>query len=95
MSNGQLIDTIIEDLNNAARCLMGGQYLGWCQTCLQIVQKLHNLKNGVETEIKNRDGIIETLKRELRASGYEVTDIPAEEILKNPDILKEALNGTD
>lgn len=95
LANLQLIDSLIEDLNNAIKCQMGGQYILWCQACLQIVQKLHNLKSGVEAEIKNRDEIIGTLKRELRAAGREVIDIPAEEIIKNPDVLKEAFNGAD
>ena len=91
LSNSQLIDSLIEDLNNGIRNLTGGQYIAWCQMNGQIVQKLINLKKGVEAEIKNREEIIETLKAELRAAGREVVDIPAEELLNNPEKLKEAL----
>jgi hypothetical protein len=43
------------------------------------VQKLVQLRQHIDDDLKNRDETIQSLKDELRACGREVVDIPANE----------------
>jgi uncharacterized protein (DUF302 family) len=46
------------------------------------VQKLLNLRQTVDNDIKNRDETIESLKEQIRSLGMEVVDMPPSEFLK-------------
>ena len=82
MTNTELIDSIMEDCNKSVRALVSGQHLLWCALMAGITQKLNHLKNGVESEARNRDETIETLKTELRNAGRNVEDMPPAEFIK-------------
>lgn len=79
-TNAELIDSLIEDINLAAKHLVNGNYVGWSGVNILMVQKLTNLKKGIVADMKNRDDTIETLKHQLREKGVEIIDIP----VKNP-----------
>ena len=49
-----------------------------------MTQKLANLYNTIDDEVKNRDSIIDNLKEQLRAHGVEVVDVKPEELKKEP-----------
>lgn len=78
MTNIELIDSIIEDVNNGLKQMLIGNYVGWSAVNVQIVQKLTNLKKGVSDDIASREEIIADLKRHLRQCDVEVVDRPAE-----------------
>lgn len=87
MSNGlytntELMDTVIVDLNNMLKELFSGQYIQACCHVTQISQKLVNLRNTINNDIKNREKTIEFLKQVLRDNGIEVRDITPEEMVK-------------
>lgn len=75
MTNIELINSLLDDLNNMLKSSMNGQQLQACAILTGITQKLINLRSGVESEIKNRDEIIEKLKKELCRRGVEVAEI--------------------
>ena len=75
MSNTELIESLILDLNNSLKEITNGQYIQFCSIVYQMAQKLVNLRNTVDNDLKNRDKTIETLKNELRAAGHDVVDM--------------------
>lgn len=75
MSNIELIDSIVNDLNNMLKSSMNGQQLQACAILTGITQKLINLRSGVETDLKDKEETIEKLKTELRNRGVEVAEI--------------------
>ena len=81
-TNTELMDTIIIDLNNALKELLSGQYIQACCHVTQMSQKLVNLRNTIDNDLKNREETIEHLKQVLRDSGIEVRDITPEEMEK-------------
>lgn len=80
MTNTELIDSIIEDVNNSIRQLVSGNYVAWSSLNVHMIQKLGNLKNGVVSDLKNREDTIEALKSQLREAGVDVQDIPVTKI---------------
>lgn len=80
MTNVELIDSLIEDVNNSIRQLVSGNYVAWSSLNVQMIQKLGNLKNGVVSDLKNREDTIEALKCQLREAGVDVQDIPVTKI---------------
>ena len=85
-TNSELIDTIINDLNTVLKQALTGQYL---QACLQIAgisQKLVNLRDTIDNDLKNRNKTIETLKEELRNAGRGVQDMTTNEFVD--DLMK-------
>lgn len=62
---GALIDTIIEDCNNAVRAVVSGEYVQFCALIVGMVQKLTTLQNGIAEEARQKDQII----RELGGGG--------------------------
>lgn len=87
-----LIDTLISDCNNAVRACVGGQYIAFCNTMVQMVQKLGKLKNGVQSEIASREETINHLKSQLRELGAEIEEVPAERLT---EIIGRKSNGKD
>ena len=75
MTNTELIESLILDLNNSLKEITNGQYIQFCSIVYQMAQKLINLRNTVDNDLKNRDETIETLKNELRAAGHDVVDM--------------------
>jgi len=61
-SNSELAESIITDLNNLLKNLAGGQYIRVCSLVMEIVQKLTNLKKGIEADINNREQQIKELQ---------------------------------
>lgn len=88
-SNQALIDTMIVDCNNAVGAIAQGQYILFCKTMYEMVQKLANLKKGVKADLDNREMIIEELKTQLRNAGVDVVDMPVEEFLAQNEPKKE------
>ena len=81
LTNSELIDSIIVDLNNLQKELVSGQYIQFCSIVYQMAQKLINLRNTVDNDLKNRDETIETLKNELRAAGHDVVDMTPQQFV--------------
>lgn len=78
-TNSELIGSILTDLNEMMKYQAAGQFLQATTVFVGIVQKLVQLRQHIDDDLKNRDETIESLKNELRACGREVVDIPANE----------------
>lgn len=60
-----LIDTLIIDCNELPKDLMTDQNIRFCNRLVQMVQKLHELKNGLESILKSKDEVIAELNKAL------------------------------
>ena len=78
-TNSELIGSILTDLNEMMKYQAAGQFLQATSVFVGIVQKLVQLRQHIDDDMKNRDETIQSLKDELRACGREVVDIPADE----------------
>lgn len=78
-TNSELIGSILTDLNEMMKYQAAGQFLQATTVFVGIVQKLVQLRQHIDDDLKNRDETIESLKNELKACGREVVDIPANE----------------
>lgn len=87
MGNEDLIDSLLVDLNNAAKYLVTGNYVAWCQVTALIGQRLYQLKQGVHNDLESRDQAIESLKAQLREMGAEVWE-------GSPEEFAERMGGT-
>ena len=91
-SNTELIETLIADLNEVIKQTISGQYLQASITITGMTQKLTNLRNTIDNDLKNRDRTIEELKRQLRSMGAEIVEMTPEQYAK--EIEKDGvLNG--
>ena len=81
-TNTELVDTLIVDLNNLPKDLTNGQFIHACAIVAQMGQKLLNLREGIQSDLDNKNKIIEDLKQQLRNAGAEVNDLTAEEFVK-------------
>ena len=79
-NNSELVETILNDLNDYMKANATGQYVQACIIMGNVAQKLVNLRNGIDADIKNKDEIIENLKTELRNRGVDIIEVPAEEL---------------
>lgn len=79
-TNSELIETILNDLNDYMKAQAHGQYVQACIIMSNIAQKLVNLRNTIDNDLKNRDETIEHLKDELRKRGVDIIDVPAEQL---------------
>lgn len=86
MKNKELVGSLIQDLNNLVKEQQAGQHLQACQIIVGMTQKLANLYNTIDDDLKNRDKTIDSLKQQLRAAGVEVIDV-------SPEKLEEVVNG--
>ena len=63
----QLINSIITEINELFKCLVIGNYAGFCTIYADIVSKLAALKDGVkanaEAKAKEIDGLKDQLKK--------------------------------
>ena len=82
LSNSELVDTLIVDLNNLPKHLMTGQYIQFCNTVSQMGQKLINLRTGIKADLDSKDNVIESLKETIRNMGEDVKDVSVEEYMK-------------
>ena len=80
-TNSELLNSLIIDLNNLIKEQMTGQYINACNIVNQMSQKLVNLRQSIDDDVKNRDKTIETLKEELRMAGHEVNDMTPQQFL--------------
>ena len=64
--NVGLIETLIIDMNNLVRRAMAGEYVNFCTTVVSIVQRLANLKAGVQHDI---DSLKEQLEEYQKGDG--------------------------
>lgn len=78
-TNSELIGSILTDLNEMMKYQVAGQFLQATTVFVGIVQKLVQLRQHIDDDLKNREETIQSLKDELRACGREVVDIPADE----------------
>ena len=85
MKNKELVGSLIQDLNNLVKEQQAGQHLQACQIIVGMTQKLANLYNTIDDDLKNRDKTIDSLKQQLRAAGVEVIDV-------SPEKLEEVVN---
>lgn len=81
LTNSELIDSVIVDLNSLPKLLIDGQFVKFCSTISQMCQKLLNLRVTIDNDLKNRNEIIETLKEELRNAGHSVDDMTPQEFV--------------
>lgn len=85
LDNIGLIDSLIVDCNNAVKGCVGGQYIAFCNTMVQMVQKLVNLKSGVKSDLENREQTIRDYERRLAELGYPIEHFSGDDIGKALD----------
>lgn len=78
--NTELIDSLIVDCNNAVKSCVGGQYIAFCSTMVQMVQKLANLKNGVKSDLESREQTIKDYERRLAELGCPIEHLSEKEV---------------
>jgi hypothetical protein len=76
--NEGLCDTLISDCNNLVKQACSGQYIQFCNIVVQMVQKIANLKNGIKTDIADKQKTIEELKRMNAALVEEKAGLPVD-----------------
>lgn len=81
MDTGELIDSIIHDLNESVRYIFDGKHIAWCGVMANTVQRLTVLKNGIAKDIESKNRTIEDLKNSLRAAGSPVETVSIENLL--------------
>lgn len=84
-SNSDLVKSLVADLNALIKNELCGEYVMACAIVTGMTQKLMNLQNTIDNDLKNRDETIEMLKEQLRACGQEVIEVPADEFMKETD----------
>lgn len=93
LTNAELIDSLISELNSLPKMLINGQFVLFCGTIYQMWQKLKNLRNTIDNDIKNRNQTIEILKEELRNAGHNVEEMTPQQFI---DSMKDgAENGSN
>ena len=80
MDNSELINTLINDCNEVIRKCMSGQYIAFCKSMVEMVQKLAVLKQNYEKELKSRDESINNLKNMLKNLGVEFIETTEEKL---------------
>ena len=88
MTNAELIDSIMLDVNKSVKFLVGGNYVSWCDCVSSIVARLANLKKGIIADIDSKNVVIEQLKEQLKRCGNPV-------VTMKPEELAAAINGKD
>lgn len=98
MANGlynseELIDTLIQDLNNLPKHLIGNQFILFCATVEMMGQKLYKLKDGIRHDMADREETIADLKDQLRQAGVDIVDMNPKEFIESikevPSMQKE------
>jgi hypothetical protein len=84
-SNAELIDVIVADCNNAVGAIFSGNNIKFCKIMYEIVVKLVNLKNGIKSDMENKDMNIEHLKGLLHNLGHDVVEATPAEIMSEAE----------
>lgn len=63
LDNIGMIDSLIVDCNELPQLLMSGRYVAFCGKIVEMVQKLSNLKKGVNNDTKFLQDEISELKK--------------------------------
>jgi hypothetical protein len=81
--NEGLCDTLISDCNNLVKHACSGQYIQFCNTVVQMVKKIVNLKNGIKADMESKNETIERLKQMNAELEEEKTGLPVERGIDN------------
>ena len=81
-TNSELIDSVLDDLNNALKAQASGQYVQGCIIVSNIAQKLVNLRKTIDNDLQDRERTINELKEQLRKLGHEIIEVSPEEFQK-------------
>ena len=73
-----LIESLILDCNTLPKQLLGGMYVGFCSTLVEMVQKLVQLKKGVEADIKALENQCAELRRVNDELAEQVYHVPVD-----------------
>ena len=73
-----LIDSLISDCNRAVQQCVCGQYVGFCCTIVQMVQKLGRLKNGIQDDLEYKNKTIAELKKASAEEGKMISSLLTE-----------------
>lgn len=57
-----LCDTLVNDINNLVKQAVSGNYLLFCDTVVQMTQKVVELKKGIKADLDSKNRVIEQLK---------------------------------
>lgn len=57
-----LCDTLVNDINNLVKQAVSGNYLLFCDTVVQMTQKVVELKKGIKADLDSKNRVIEHLK---------------------------------
>lgn len=76
--NEGLCESLINDCNNLMKYSMSCQYILFCSTIVQMVQKLNNLKKGIKADLESKDKIISELTEMNDALVEKQTGLPVE-----------------
>ena len=76
--NEGLCDTLIVDCNNLVKQITSGQYIQFCNTVVQMVQKLANLKDGIKNDMDSMKDKVDELKRMNDNLVEQMTGLPVE-----------------
>ena len=93
LTNSELVDSLILDLNNLPKNLIDGQFIHFCDIVSQMGQKLVNLRQGIKADLDNKDKVIEQLKEQLKNAGTEIEEITPEEFIEKYGKKDGANNG--
>ena len=84
-TNTELMDSVIVDLNNTLKELFSGQYIQACRIVGSMSQKLVNLRNTIDNDLKEKDKHIKRLITMLNDAGVDYKEIPVEDFIKSVD----------
>lgn len=82
LTNTELVDSLISDLNSLVKDMASGQYVHFCIGVHNMVQKLLNLKSGIQSDIDNKNKTIESLKETIKSLGADVEDVSIEDFVQ-------------
>ena len=75
--NEGVCDSLIMDCNNLVKILMSGNYVQFCNTIVQMVKKLANLKEGIKKDMDSMKNKVEDLKKTNDSLVEQMTGLPA------------------
>lgn len=67
--NVGLIDKLIVDMNGLVKRAFAGEYIGFCTDVISIVQRLGNLRFGVQHDIDSLKQQIDDLRKTYEGGG--------------------------
>ena len=91
--NVGLCDTLIEDLNNLLKNIAAGQYIRVCSLTVEIVQKLINLKHGIQSDRENLETNIKILQEKYNDLSEQIYGNRPIETVPIECVMKESEKG--